>query len=133
MKPLLVLLVLLAYCSTTQAQKQNEVTLLASYRSTYTDLPANNSTNGIAKIHDLNYRVLLGVFTHRIPIEADYWEAVRSDLSVIQNEDNITYTVGCYKSYTEAERKCLELIRKGYQYATVAAFSADNPLNKVLP
>ncbi len=133
MKPLVVLLVLLAYLNTTQAQTRNEMTMLASYNSTFNDMSSFNSNAKIAKIPDLNYRVLLGEFTHRIPIESDYWEAVRSDLCVITEVDHVTYTVGCYRNYAEAERKCKELIGKGYLYATVTAFSADKPLKEVLP
>lgn len=133
MKLLLVLPVFLAYLNTTQAQTSNEMTMFASYNNTFSDMSAYDSNAKTTKVPDLNYRVLLGVFTHRIPIESDYWEAVRSDLSVITETDHITYTVGCYRNYTEAERKCKELIGKGYLYATVTAFSADRQLKEVGP
>lgn len=92
----------------------------------------NNINTGNNKA-TLNYRVLLGIFTQRIPIDSDYWLTVRSDLSVIPGENGYAYTIGFYRSYADAANMCRSLMQKGYQQATVAAFSDDNVIEIIHP
>lgn len=96
-------------------------------------LIGSNSNNNTAYLADLNYRVLLGVFTHRIPIESDYWAAVRSDLAVTSTNNGFAYTVGFYKSYNEALAMCRSLMQKGYLQAAVATFQADKVVEVLRP
>ncbi|OWY20464.1 hypothetical protein C7N43_20930 [Sphingobacteriales bacterium UPWRP_1] len=91
------------------------------------------ANTGTGNLSDLNYRVLLGVFTHRIPIESDYWAAVRSDLSVTATANGYAYTIGYYKNYADALNMCKNLMRKGYQQATVATFTSDKVVDVIQP
>lgn len=103
---------------------------LNSY-TTPSSIIADNDAN--LNPQDLNYRVLLGVFTHRIPIESDYWLEVRNDLSVTSSNTGYAYSVGFFRNKADAEKKCRELVGKGYLYAKVALYASDYMMQEVAP
>jgi len=124
---------LFAQVTSAPTNTDKSIAMYVSGNGSYAETRLIGTTAGTGGLSDLNYRVLLGVFTHRIPIESDYWAAVNSDLSVTATPNGFAYTIGYYKNYTEALNMCKSLVLKGYQQATVATFSSDKVVELLRP
>lgn len=80
-------------------------------------------------LKNINYRVIIGVFSKEVPLNSKYIKLVRDNLVVEENENGeFVYLLGIFDEYNSALSLKKELINKGYEATRIVAYDNELPL-----